>query len=307
MRSKAVLVLTLLLVILQFPASSSDNRTHLSNTTTISTQAPDSEADAANGWNKTEAEENNGTKENDTSPNSPSSFWSSTTLTPLVRFQTTDRLGQFSSSVPTESTTPPLPPPSKSTNTKLIIFLILLAIVVLMLFLGCIHDMKNRESGQGSSVQRLLQGVRNRLGAAVGNLEDRLGISLRPGGKRGEEDDEEDEGQEEEEEQRIGGSCGSRNEENGHHREEYSDCSHDSSSTESDNLEERALNRQMEEEGRQSGNKDGDETSSASEGGQSAEEGESSGDEKRDPEEIELVKSVHEYDEKSDLCDVTVF
>lgn len=172
--------------------------------------------------------------------------------------------------------------------------------------------MSKQETWQDSLVPRFLMGVRKRLRATIGNLEVRMGLRLWPGGKRGgEDDDEEADGRQGEEGghrtdyRGEGGSCGAKNEEKGERKEEDSDYSNDYSSMEGDNLKERVLRRE-EEESKQIGNYDGEVTSSACEGGQSAVEEETSGDKKAGSEEIALVNSLQEEDEKVDLCDVTV-
>lgn len=305
MRTKANLTLFMLILLICAPAAGNENShsptpdSPLPNTNTTSTEAPDDKLGSASHSTESIA------MKNDTTPASPLSSSSSSIMT--SRFRTTHPL-------PARLSTEALPKKttlssSRPINSKLLTFGILLAIMVLMLFAGCLYGMRNKESAQDRPIPRLLLGVRKRLRATVGNLEDRMGLRLWPGGKRGGEDDDEAEGRQGEGGQRLddgakGGSCGARNQEEGGCKEEDT-YSHDSSSSEGDNLRERAVSSRVEEERKQRGNEDEEETSSASEGGQSAVDGEDSGDKKGGLEEIALVNSVQDDEEKADLSEVS--
>lgn len=312
MRTGAILILTLFMLTLLIPASSSDNQTNYSHITTL---APEDKSGPATAWTQSPmTETKKGTKENvitqnDTTPGSTSATLPSSTVE--LHSPTSNQPDQFSPREPTKNTTLP----STKSNYKFVLFVILLAIVVLMLFAGCLHAMREQDSSQDSSVSRFLVGVRKRLRDAIGYLEDRMGLRLWPVGMTGrEDDDEEEEGEgkvEEEGGQRRdnrgeGGSRGVKNDKKVEQKEEDSNDSHDSSSMEGDNLREMALSRQEEEEKKQIENEDGDETSSESEGDLSAVEGQSSGDKKGGSEEIALVNPLQENDQREDLCDVTV-
>ncbi|XP_045911355.1 uncharacterized protein LOC123974578 isoform X2 [Micropterus dolomieu] len=301
---RAILVLTLFMFILLIPASSGVNQTQNSLTTslpnnmTASAEAQDNKHSTSDRTTMTSA-----------SPPSSSKVPSHSAITATNQLSTT--IANLA---------------SKSSNSnKLLIFVILLAILVLVLFMGCLYNMRDQHSGQDRSVPRLLLSVRERLRAGIGNLEDRIGLRLWPGWKRGEEEDEEIEGIQGEGAQRRdnGGEGGSHravprltvrsypiSKEKGEYSdedsEEDSDSSDDYSSMEGDNLRERALSRKEEEERQQNANEEGEETSSASEGGQNAVVGESNGDKKGSSEEMALVGSLKEDVKKGDLCDVTV-
>ncbi|KAM7418306.1 hypothetical protein PAMA_015766 [Pampus argenteus] len=157
----------------------------------------------------------------------------------------------------------------KTEKNKLIIFLSLLGIMGLMVFIGCIH-------AQREQPPRLLLSMRERL---------RVRLNLCSAEKTGGEDQEEAEERQGDTEE--GSSIGVRNEVKVEQKEELSDSSDDYSSMEGDDLRERALSRWEEEQKKQSRNDDGEETSSASQ-------------------EIALVNSPKEDDEKADLTDVTI-
>lgn len=273
MRSTAILVLTSFMLLELIPASSAENQTNHSHITAPS-PLPD------NMTTFTEAPDHNQTS--DTTPSATEEKLDKENYTtPASRFTKTSK-----------STAAPA---SEGSKSKLILFVILLSIMVWLLAAGCLHAMLDRESGQV-----LLRPIRN--------LEDRTGLRLWPGGKRGGEDEEEKaegrlEGGHRRDDGGKGGSRGTKNEENEEHKEEDSDDSNDYSSMEGDDLRERALSRMEEEERKQSGSEDGEETC---EGGQSAVEGETSGDKNGGSEEIALVNYVQEDGEKVDLCDVTV-
>lgn len=313
MRTGAILILILFMLNLLIPASSADNQTNHNHITTL---APEEKSGPATAWTQSPmTETKKGTKENvitqnDTTPGSTSATLPSSTVE--LHFPASNQPDQFSPTVPTKNTTRP-PTKAKPSNSKFMLFVILLAIVVLMLFAGCLHAMRDRDSSQDSSVSRFLVGVRKRLRDAIGYLQDRMGLRLWPVGMTGGEDDDEEEGGEgkleEEGEQRRdnrgeGGSRGVKNEEKVEQKEE--DDSLDNSSMDSNNLREVALSRQVEEEKKQIENEDGDETTSESEGDQSALEGQSSGDKKGGSEEMALVKPLQENDQREDFCDVTV-
>ncbi|XP_076585231.1 uncharacterized protein LOC143319871 [Chaetodon auriga] len=306
MRTGAILILILFISTLLIPAYSANNQTNHSQITTL---APEDESGPATAWTQSPMTETkkgtveNVTTQNDTTPESTTAALPSST-------HPSKRPDQFSPTVVTKNTTV-----STTSSSKFMLFVILLAIVVLMLFAGCLHAMRDRDSSQDSSVSRFLVGVRKRLRDAIGYLEDRLGLCLWPVGMTGGEDDEEEEeGEgklEEEGGQRRdnrgeGGSRGVKNDEKVEQKEEDSSDSSDNSSIEGDNLREMALSRQEEEEKKQIENEDGDETSSESEGDLSAVEGQSSGDKKGGSEEIALVNPLQENDQRADLCDVTV-
>ncbi|KAL3966448.1 hypothetical protein ACER0C_030834 [Sarotherodon galilaeus] len=204
------------------------------------------------------------------------------------------------------STTPSPSPSGKAVKTWLIV--ILLVIMVLMVLVAYLHHVC-QQSDHSGSVPRFLLDVRERLRTWIRNLEDHLGVQLWPGDKRTAEDAMEEDamedtegGQADEGEVWRGGEGANNelsNEEKGEHKEEDSDTSDDCSSLEGDDLRERALNRQNEEEGNQS--KDEDETSTSSDEGQSHSEGMSGGNKNEDSEETALVISPQQ-----DLCDVTV-
>ncbi|XP_040893304.1 uncharacterized protein LOC121181415 [Toxotes jaculatrix] len=293
MRTKAILVLTLFVPILLIPASSDGNQTLHSNTSsTFVNKAATTETPAQ--WEETSA--NNASSSKSSPSSSPS--------TSPTRTTAASHTGTNSQSLSSALTMKPTESTAKSSKSKIIISVTLLSIMALMLLIGCFHTMRNRQSGQDNSVPRLLLGVRERLRAAVSNLENRLW----PGGKRGGEDDDEEagRGQEEEGGQRSddggeGGSGGSKNHDKDEHNDEDSDTS-DCSSMEGDNLRMGALNRQEEEERKNNKEEDEDETSSASSSGV---EGDSSGDKAGGSEEMALVNSPQEHDENVDLCDVT--
>lgn len=174
--------------------------------------------------------------------------------------------------------------------------------------------MWTRQSGQDSSAPTLLVEVRERLRTAIGGLEDRMGVRLWPGGKRGGDGDVEETEETQSEvdgqwrdDEGEGGSSGAGNKEKREDKKEDSSTSDDYSSMEGDDLRERALNRQKEEERNQTPreNKNGEDTGSASDGGQSAAEKESGEIKDRGSEEVELVNSSQEDAEKIGLCDVT--
>ncbi|XP_036959824.1 uncharacterized protein LOC119022718 isoform X2 [Acanthopagrus latus] len=310
MKTKAILFLTLFGVMLQISGPSADNQSNNSysspcspvqSTMTTSNDAPYNKPSHTSDQTQTVmmTEEKSDIEQKDIAPatSSPSYLSIGTSV------QATEQPDQSSNS------TTPLSP--KTATHKFKLFMVLLAIPVLMLFVACLHAM--RESAQDSSVPRLLLGVRQRLRAVIGNVEDRMGHRLWPGGKRENDDDEEeaerrqgDEGGQRVDDRGKEGSCGARNEKKGEHKEDDSDDSHDCSSIEEDNLRETVLSRQEEEERKQNGNEDEEDTSSESEGRPSNVEGESRGNEKRDSEDIALVNSVQEDEEEADLCDITV-
>lgn len=141
-----------------------------------------------------------------------------------------------------------------------------------------------------------------------------MGLHLWPEGKQEGEEEEEaggrqgdaEEGGHQRDDGAEGGSTGARNEEKLEHNEEVSNSSDESFSIEGDNLRERTLSKWEEEEKEQSRSEDGEETSSASEAGQSAVKVESNGDKGGGSEEIALVNSPKEDDEKADLTNVTI-
>ncbi|XP_051242120.1 uncharacterized protein LOC127355355 [Dicentrarchus labrax] len=289
METKAILVLTVFMSVLLIPASSAAHQTNNSNTT-LSTLSMTVNYTFDSASNKTQFVM--GTEVINSSSTVTSSF------------QTTAQLPPKSSAAPTIRTTPEA---KKSKEKKLIVLWIPLAIIAVALIVGFLETMRKGDLGQDKSVPRLLLGVRHRLRAAIGNLEHQMGLRLWPGGKTGGEDDEEAEGsQGEDGGQRMddkgnGWGCRARNEGKG--EDEDDSDSDDSSITEEDKPGE---SRREVEERKQSGNKYEEETSSESEGGQSAGEGESCGDKKVGSEEIALVSSPQEDDLKADLCDVTV-
>ncbi|XP_038555722.1 uncharacterized protein LOC119888955 [Micropterus salmoides] len=282
---RAILVLTLFMFILLIPASSGVNQTQNSLTTslpnnmTASAEAQDNKHSTSDRTTMTSA-----------SPPSSSKVPSHSAIT------TTNQLSTTIANLASKS----------SNSNKLLIFVILLAILVLVLFMGCLYNMKDQHSGQDRSVPRLLLSVRERLRAGIGNLEDRIGLRLWPGWKRGEEEDEEIEGiQGEGAQRRDNGEKEEKGEYSDEDSEEDSDSSDDYSSMEGDNLRERALSRKEEEERQQNANEEGEETSSASEGGQNAVVGESNGDKKGSSEEMALVGSLKE-DVKKELQQAAV-
>lgn len=160
--------------------------------------------------------------------------------------------------------------------------------------------MRDKES-EDRCVPRLLLGARRRMRAAVGTLEDRMGVPLWPGAKREGGDDGEAEGAPEDKANRR-----ARNQE-----EEDSDDSSGSSSICGGNLDtDNLADRQEEVEGRkQSGQEEEEETSSESEGGASVGGGgggEKSADEKGSLEEIVLVKAGQGDDKAADAFEVSV-
>ncbi|XP_030597217.1 uncharacterized protein LOC115788367 [Archocentrus centrarchus] len=278
MRTKGILILSAFMLILLIPASSSTNNQNspeIANTPSIQ----------AIGFTQTPA--------GDTQKN--------------TTFQTSSSIFRRVLSMTTNTNAPNTSSTSPTSNAKKPIWLIsiLLAIIVVMVIVGCVHHICNQESGQGSSVPRLLLDVRESLRTCIRNLVDQVGVCLWLGDRRGVENAmeeaerrEAEEGEEWKSDERGGNSDVSNNE-NGEPKEEDSDTSDDYSSTEGDNLKERALNRQNEED------KVGDEMSSSSDEGQTDAEGKSGGNRNEDSEELALVKSPQEDDKKVDLCDVT--
>ncbi|XP_028263230.1 uncharacterized protein LOC114437053 [Parambassis ranga] len=287
MTTKAIKVLPMLMWILLNPASSS-NVTGPSpfayptafTTLPTSTKAQEATQDLTTNTTVTEIyyEENNNTATSASSTAQPA-----LALTP---------------------TTPTKPTPKSETSSTWLV-LILFAIVLLMVFVGCCYSMRKHYLGETSSVGRLLLGVREGLRTGINNLEDRMGVRLWPGGKRGRKDDVEESQVEEEGQQSHdkgkGGLCPRAVcvETKQEHKEEDSETSDDYSSMEGDDLKERAMNRQKEEERNQSENNDEEDTSSASDGDQNAEE------EKNGSEMVALVNSPPEDGENTNLCDVT--
>lgn len=158
--------------------------------------------------------------------------------------------------------------------------------------------MRHKES-EDRCVPRMLLGARRRMRAAVGTLEDRMGVPLWPGAKREGGDDGEAEGAPEDE-----ADGRARNQE-----EEDSDDSSGSSGICGGNLDMDDLaDRQEEVEGsKQSGQEEEEETSSDSEGGACmGGEGEKSADEKGSLEEIVLVKAGRGDDKAADALEVSV-
>lgn len=281
MRTKAILLASVFILILLIPvsfATSSQNYTLKNNMTSTQTL----------GYS-----------------HSPSGATNSTTTS----FPTSDSVTVVPSGTKNtdQSGTAPSPSsPEKAVKTWLIV--ILLVIMVLMVLVAYLQHVC-QQSNHSGSVPRFLLDVRERLRTWIRNLEDHLGVQLWPGDKRTAEDAMEEDamedtegGQADEGEVWRGGEGANNelsNEEKGEHKEEDSDTSDDCSSLEGDDLRERALNRQNEEEGNQS--KDEDETSTSSDEGQSHSEGMSGGNKNEDSEETALVISPQQ-----DLCDVTV-
>ncbi|XP_051801981.1 nucleolar MIF4G domain-containing protein 1-like [Acanthochromis polyacanthus] len=295
MRTKAFPVLSLLMLALLIPASYSSNSTQtrptnssstLSNDTTASTEAPPSVSPSSNA---TQAKEEVSTASTRPSVSSPQTTKASEHTSPANK-------------------------PDSSGNLKVgLTVFILLIILVFVGVVGCLYYMKRQQPGQENAVTRFLLGVRDSLRTRIGNLEDRMGVRLWPGGKTGEEEDveEADEGQTEEAgQQRDGDGEGGRSETSNENKEkdkeEDSETSDDCSSVEGEDLRESVLNRQEEEEKNQNEAEDDDDTSSGSDEGESAAEGDSGGDKKADSEEIALMNCPQEDDENIDLCDVTV-
>lgn len=281
MRTKAILLASVFILILLIPvsfATSSQNYTLENNMTSTQTL----------GYS-----------------HSPSGATNSTTTS----FPTSDSVTVVPSGTKNTDQSGAAPSPSspeKAVKTWLIV--ILLVIMVLMVLVAYLHHVC-QQSDHSGSVPRFLLDVRERLRTWIRNLEDHLGVQLWPGDKRTAEDAMEEDamedtegGQADEGEVWRGGEGANNelsNEEKGEHKEEDSDTSDDCSSLEGDDLRERALNRQNEEEGNQS--KDEDETSTSSDEGQSHSEGMSGGNKNEDSEETALVISPQQ-----DLCDVTV-
>ncbi|XP_023137540.2 uncharacterized protein LOC111576200 [Amphiprion ocellaris] len=295
MRTKAFPGLSLFMLALLIPASSSSNSTQTSpinhssalpNDTTTSAEDPS--------FTTTQAQEEDST----------ASTWPSVSLSPIPKMI---ELYPSTSATSQNTTAPP------SEHSKGWLVLILLVILVLAVVVGCFHEIKNQQPGQESAVTRFLLGVRDRLRTRIGTLEDRMGVHLWPGGKTGEEEDveEADGGRTEEAGQqtdgnREGRSSETSNENKEKDKEEDSETSDECSSVEGEDLRESVLNRQEEEEKNQSKAEDEEDTSSGSDEGQSAAEGDNGGDKKADSEEIALMSCPQEDDENIDLCDVTV-
>nr|XP_020477203.1 uncharacterized protein LOC109972589 [Monopterus albus] len=268
MRTKAILVQKLFMLILWISASSVGNQTYHNNTPTLSSnnKTPDSS-------NESQSTTPTGGTDLKQNYNITTTFLALTRTSHLTK---TNQPDHYSSVSPTTNTTTNTTTTTHTgIGTKVTLFLILLAILLLTLFLGFLHHMRNRQLDQGRSGPRFILHVRERLRAATGNLENCMGCCFWPVGKRGGEDEEEEaEGREEEQE---------------------------------DDLKESALNRQEEEEERkQREDEDNEETSSVSEGSQSPVDEESSGVNKGGSEEIPLINSPQENEEKANLCDVTI-
>lgn len=274
MRTKAILLMSVFILILLIPvsfATSTQNYTLENNVTSTQTL----------GYSHSPSGATNGT-----TTSSPTS----SSVTAVVPSGTTSS------------------PSTTGKAVKIWLIVILLVIMVLMVLVAYLHHVC-QQSDHSGSVPRFLLDVRERLRTWIRNLEDHLGVQLWPGDKRTaedamEEDAEEDTegGQADEGEGWRGGEGANNelsNEEKGEQKEEDSDTSDDCSSLEGDDLRERALNRQNEEEGIQS--KGEDETSTSSDEGQSHSEGMSGGNKDEDSEETALVIGPQQ-----DLCDVTV-
>lgn len=282
MRTKAILLMSVFILILLIPvsfATGTQNYTLENNTTSTQTLGYSHSPSGAT---------------NSTTTSSPTSN-SVTTVVPSGRTNTA-----LSRTTSSHSTT--------EKAVKIWLIVILLVIMVLMVLVAYLHHVC-QQSDHSGSVPKFLLDVRERLRTWIRNLEDHLGVQLWPGDKRPAEDAMEEDAMEdteggqadEGEVWRVGEGANNElsNEEKGEHKEEDSDTSDDCSSLEGDDLRERALNRQNEEEGNQS--KDEDETSTSSDEGQSYSEGMSGGNKDEDSEETALVISPQQ-----DLCDVTV-
>lgn len=283
MSTKAIEVLPVLMWILLNPASSGNGTdpgpsTYSTAFTTLltSTKAQDTTQDLTTNTTvvKMHYEENNNTATS-----------TSSTAQPAV------------ASIPTT-------PKPETSSTWLV--LILFTIVLLMVIVGCCYSLRKHHLGETSSVGRLLLGVGERLRTGINNLEDRMGVRLWPGGKRGRKDDVEESQVEVEGQQSlhkgVRGLCvhAVRVEIKQEHKEEDSETSDDYSSLEGDNLKESEMNRQKEEERIQSENNDEEDTSSARDGDQNAEEEKNGGSEM-----VALVNSPLENCENANVCDVT--
>ncbi|XP_023118014.1 uncharacterized protein LOC111563256 [Amphiprion ocellaris] len=289
MRTKAFPVLSLFMLALLIPASSLSNSTQTSTINHSSALPNDTTSAEDPSFTTTQAQEEVST----------ASTWPSVSSSPIPKVSEHPR---------TTNT-----PASSSKLSMGLIFLILLVILVLVVVVGFLYNMRRQQPGQESAATRFLLGVRDRLRTRIGNLEDRMGVRLWPGGKTGEEEDveEADGGQTEEAGQQTDGdgegrSSETSNENKEKDKEEDSETSDECSSVEGEGLRESVLNRQEEEEKNQSKAEDEEDTSSGSDEGQSAAEGDSGGDKKADSEEIALMNCPQEDDENIDLCDVTV-
>lgn len=287
MKTKGILILSTFTLILLIPTSSSTPNQNSTPDMTIMTSNQTSDFTQ--------------THSGDTQKNT---FQTSTsTLGFLNILQTTQALKTKTKVSDTSSTSPPN---TKNPNPKIWIVSILLVIIVVMVIVGCVHHFYNKESDQDSSVTRFLLDVRESLRTLIRNLQDQLGVVLWLGDRRGVENAmEEAEGRQLEEGEEWKSDGQSSNSEVSDKEkekliEEDSDTSDDCSSMDGDNLRERALNKQNEED------KDGDEMNSSSDEGQTEGQKEISGRNKNEySEETALVKSPQKYDEKADLCDVT--
>lgn len=289
--------LTLFMLILLICASAAGNPTppstssSFSNTSTTDTEVLDNTTNPTEGGNQgTMTTAKFSSSSSSLSPSSPSPSSPSIMISHSQTSVSLDQPTTFSRTTTT--------PHESKAPTRLMIFGIVLAILVLVVLGGCCYGMKDKES-EDRCVPRLLLGARRRMRAAVGTLENRMGVPLWPGTKREGGDDDEAEGVPADEANRR-----ARNQE-----EEDSDDSSGSSSICGCNLDmDNLADRQEEVEGRkQSGQEEEEETSSDSEGGASVGGGgEKRGGEKGSLEEIVLVKAAEGDDKAADALEVSV-